>query len=46
MLSYGLERKEAFQDDKNVFRKGQNWVFSNEVKPWFPAKKKQDFFLV
>ena len=35
MLSYGLERKEAFQDDKSVFRKGQNWVFSNEVKSWF-----------
>ena len=44
MLSYGLERKEAFQDDKNVFRKGQNWVFFNEVKPWFPAKKNKIFF--
>jgi len=33
MLSYGLERKEAFQDDKNVFRKGQNWVFSKVAKP-------------
>lgn len=35
MLSSSLERKEAFHDDKYVFRKGQNWVFSNEVKPWF-----------
>ena len=35
MLSYGLERKEAFEDDKNVnFLKSQNWVFSKGVNPW------------
>ena len=29
MLSYGLERKEAFEDDKNVnFFKSKKWVFS------------------
>ena len=38
MLSYNLERKEAFQDDKNVFCKGQKLGIS--------VKKKQDFFLV
>ena len=36
MLSYGLERKEAFEDDKNVnFLKSQRWVFSKGVNPWF-----------
>ena len=36
MLRYGLERKEAFEDDKNVnFLKSQNWVFSKGVNPWF-----------
>ena len=29
MLRYGLERKEAFEDDENVnFLKSQKWVFS------------------
>ena len=29
MLRYGLERKEAFEDDKNVnFLKSKKWVFS------------------
>ena len=29
MLSYGLERKEAFEDDKNVnFLNLKKWVFS------------------
>ena len=29
MLSYGLERKEALEDDKNVnFLKCKKWVFS------------------
>ena len=28
MLSYSLERKEAFEDDKNVnFLKSKKWVF-------------------
>ena len=36
MLSYGLERKEAFEHDKNVnFLKPQKWVFSKGVNPWF-----------
>ena len=36
MLGYGLERKEAFEDDKNVnFLKSQKWVFSKGVNPWF-----------
>ena len=36
MFSYGLERKEAFEDDKNVnFFKSKKWVFSEGVYPWF-----------
>ena len=36
MLSYGLEKKEAFENDKNVnFLKLQKWVFSKGVNPWF-----------
>ena len=36
MLSCGLERKEAFEDDKNVnFVKSLKWVFSKGVNPWF-----------
>ena len=36
MFSYGLERKEAFEDDKNVnFFKSKKWVFSKGVHPWF-----------
>ena len=32
MLSCGLERKEFFEDDKNVnFLKSQKWVFSKGV---------------
>ena len=35
-LRYGLERKEAFEDDKNVnFLKSKKWVFSKGVNPWF-----------
>ena len=35
-LSYGLERKEAFEDNKNVnVLKSQKWVFSKGVNPWF-----------
>ena len=34
MWSYGLERKEAFEDDKNVnFLKSKKWVFSKGVNP-------------
>ena len=46
MFSYGLERKEAFADDKNlnVF-KSKKWVFSKGVHPWFRSKNPQ-FFLV
>ena len=36
MLSYGLERKEAFEDDKNVsFLKSKKWASSKGVNPWF-----------
>ena len=46
MFSYGLERKEAFEDDKNVnFFKCKKWVFSKGVHPWFRSKNPQ-FFLV
>ena len=46
MFSYGLEREEAFEDDKNVnFLKSKKWVFSKGVHPWFGSKNPQ-FFLV
>ena len=46
MFSYGLERKEAFEDDKNLFFfKSKKWVFSKGVHPWFRSKNPQ-FFLV
>ena len=36
MFSYSLERKEAFEDDKNVnFLKSRKGVFSKGVHPWF-----------
>ena len=36
MLSYGLVRKEAFEDEKNVnFFKSQKGVFYKGVNPWF-----------
>ena len=39
MFSYGLERKEAFEDDKNVNSfKSKKWVFSKGVHPWFRSK--------
>ena len=45
-FSYGVEWKEAFEDDKNVnFFKSQKWVFSKGVHPWFRSKNPQ-FFLV
>ena len=46
MFSYGLERKEAFEDDKNVnFFKSKKWAFSRGVDPWFWSKNPH-FFLV
>ena len=46
MLSYGLERKEGFEDDKNVsFKKLKNWVFAKGVNPWFRSKN-GEFFLM
>ena len=46
IFSYGLERIETFEDDKNVtFFKGKKWVFSKGVHPWFWSKNPQ-FFLV
>ena len=39
MFSYGLERKEAFEDDKNLnFFKSRKWVFSKGFHPWFGSK--------
>ena len=39
MFSYGLERKEAFEDDKNVnFVKSKKWVFSKGVPLWFRSR--------
>ena len=47
MLSYGLERKEGFEDDKNVsFKKLKNWVFANGVNPWFPSKNPSMFLAI
>ena len=46
MLSYNLERKEAFQDDKNVFCKGQKLGIFQRGQTMVSVKKKQDFFLV
>ena len=46
MLSYGLEKKKAFGNDKNLsFFKPKTWVFSKGVHPWFRSKSRQ-FFLV
>ena len=46
MFSYGLERKEAFEDDKNRnFFKCKKWVFCKGVHPWFRSKNPH-FFLV
>ena len=46
MFSYGLERKEAFEDDKNInFFKSKKWVFSKGVHPLFRSKNPH-FFLV
>ena len=46
MFTYGLERKETFEDDKNVnFFKSKKWVFSKGVHSWFRSKNPQ-FFLV
>ena len=46
MISYGLERKEASEDDKNVsFLKCKKWVFPKGVDPWFRSKN-PDLFLV
>ena len=39
IFSYGLERKEAFEDQKNLnFFKCKKWVFSKGVHPWFWSK--------
>ena len=46
MLSYGLERNEAFEDDEIVnFLNSKKWVFANEVNSCFRSKNPQ-FFLV
>ena len=39
MFSYGLERKEAFEDGRKVnFFNSKKWVFSKGVHPWFWSK--------
>ena len=44
MFSYGVERKEAFEDDKNVnFFESKKWIFSKGVDPWLQAKNPQFF---
>ena len=44
VLSYGVERKEGFEDDNNVnFLKSKKWVFSKGVNPWFRLKNPQLF---
>ena len=44
MLSYGLERKEGFYDDKNVnFVKSKTWLFSKGVNPLFRSKNRKFF---
>ena len=46
MLTYGLERKEGFDADKNVnFLKLNKWVFTKGGNPWFRSKNPK-FFLV
>ena len=46
MFSYGLERKETFEDYENVnFFKSKKWVFSKGVQSWFRSKNPQ-FLLV
>ena len=46
MFSYGLERKEAFEDDKNVnFFKSKKMGIFQRVHPWFRSKN-PEFFLV
>ena len=53
MFSYGLERKEAFEDDKNVnFFQSQKWVFSKGVHQavlfplacWYLFFEQQSYF--
>ena len=39
MFSYGLEREEGLEDDKNLdFFKSKKWVFSKGIQPWFRSK--------
>ena len=40
MFSHGLERKEAFENNKNLnFFKSKKWVFSKGVHPMVSVKK-------
>ena len=43
MLSYGLERKEAFQDDKNVLCKGQKLGIFERGQTMVSVKKTRFF---
>ena len=47
VLSYGVERKEAFEEDKNVnFFQSKKSVFSKGVNPWSRSKNPQFFSCV
>ena len=44
MLSYRLEKKETFVDDKNVnFWKSKKWVFAKGISPLFQTKNPEFF---
>ena len=44
MLSYGLERKEAFEDNKYVnFGKSKRWLFAKGYLPMVSVKKSKIF---
>ena len=44
MLSYDLERKQAFQDDKNVFCKGQKLGIFQRGQTMVSVNKKNKIF--
>ena len=46
MLTYSLEQKEGFENDKNVnVSKSKKWVFAKGVNPWFRSTN-AEFFLM
>ena len=47
MFRYSLERKEAFEDDKNLnFFKSKEWVFSKGVYPYVVSVKQSAIFSI